>query len=33
MTDVGSFGVDELGDFLIENEIPSDVVITFCSEL
>ena len=32
MTDVSSLSVDDLGDYLIENDIPSDVVLLFCGK-
>jgi hypothetical protein len=32
MTDVSSFSLDDLGDYLIENDIPSDTVLLFCGK-
>ena len=32
MTDISSHNVDELADFLTDNEIPSDVVLLLCGK-
>ena len=32
MTDVSSLSVDDLGDYLIENDIPPDAVLLFCGK-